>query len=141
MSIKESDQLEGSDPIIEFKGEIRQLEREIFVLNIAIDEGVIIQEGLKSDFWRIQERTFDFLTESYLEEAFEAARTPNQSSKFFLGRIAHMAEIRRIMKTNFVQGKDIALKRREACQARIQEINDILDKKSNPGYTGGQGES
>lgn len=138
--MRDSDQLENVDPVIEFRREIRLLEREIVFLNVSIDEGDVIEEGLKSDFWKIQKRTFDFLRESYLEEAYDSAKTPGQSPNFFLGRLAHMGDVQRIIETNFVQGKEISLKRRESCLARIQEIKDILDKKDNPGYTGGQGE-
>lgn len=131
--------IEGENPKVEIGKEIRRLQRENEALRIAVEEGDIVAQELKGRFWALINRTFDFLEQSYKEEAYEAAKVPGLSPQFYLGRMANLDDLRTIITNNFVQGKDQAIARREANEFRIKELNDILDNKEKPGYNGAAG--
>ena len=131
--------IEGGDGRSELMREVHQIEREIQILNVAIEEGDVVSDGLNSKFWVIIKRTLAFLGESYKQEAYEAAKTPSLSPNFFLGRLANLDDIATVVENNFVQGKERAIERKEACTRRIKDIYEILDKKGGLGYTGGLG--
>lgn len=131
---------EGENVIRSIRQEIRALEREIVVLNVAIEEGDCVREALGGQFWGLVRRTLQALSESYKAEAYEAVRTPAQSPNYFLGRMSNNDDIVSIVENNFIQGAERALERRNFLQSRIDELKEILDKGENPGYTGGNGE-
>ena len=131
----------GDDSQAGFKSEILSIEREILVLNVVIEEGDVMVEGLNSRFWAILKRTCLSLSDSYKHEAYEAVQKPSISPGFFLGRMANIDDILFLAEVSFFQGKERAITRKEACLQRIKEIREILDRKSGLGYTGGTGES
>ena len=132
--------IEGGGAREDILKDIREIEREIRLLNVAIEEGDVVNDNLNGTFWQILKRTLLFLKQAYVEEACSAAQTPNQSPQFFLGRVANVDDIFNTIEVNFVQGKEKAIERKEILLQRISSLQDILDRKSGEGYTGGTGE-
>lgn len=132
--------IEGGDGRELILKEVRELERERVILRVAIEEGDIVNDGIKGRFWEIVKRTLSFLKQAYVEEACAACAAPGQSPNFHMGRVANVDDIFNTIEVNFVQGKEKATARMEAINQRIKDLHDILDKKSGAGYTGGTGE-
>lgn len=125
----------------QYDDELKEIYREILIQDVIINDGNIVLEGLKSDFWKIFQRTIQALQESYKQEAYDASKDNNKNTGAYLGRMEMVDHITRIMNENFIQNREGALLKKEALIKRTLEIQDILDSKETLGYTGGNSES